>query len=770
MNIRLVALAGLIAVAPAALAQLGIARPDAPKQVPQAPLEVKPIGTTNRLVVKFKDDASVNVNPNGQVSAVGTHELTQFQQVTQNYGLSVSAFWKIDRSKLDALRAKAELHSGKPQPDLTRIVYIDVTNPDQIAQAKRDLAQLPDVQWVEWDYEIKPHSTSSSKPLAKEFGPALPAMMGGGTADFTAAQTWYSVMNGGYDVPNLHDRGQFILDNNLQRPEWPGGNGARGANVRVGVIDFAAWNEHEDLQPVNMEPGVPMLPPGIDPDIFGGYNHGAACLGIIGARDNGFGMTGIAPEAELWFFPSISFTGGRLPEAFVGAYTILERGDILSVSLGLGDRPLYFEALNATLMQIGESIGITTFISAGNDANDLTELAVPEVIDEAGSLPCVVVGAGFPEFRPDTPTGGGTSPFVPFSRLGFTNHHFNLDPAVDSVEALVHSQSWGIEVATLGYGDLFIPAGNDFSVFNRSYTSDFGGTSAACPLQAGIAAGVQGLAKMFYGAPLLPSQIRSLVAGDVFRQELTPSDIWVSHSPGPNDTPPGDGMAITVNDNVQIDPQTGAPFDDSEVIGGMTRVDNMLSTFFTSNWWSTETEVSHFGVITGTYISGGLVELGNVDGAGIIVGSQPSSPRKHPEVPPFPRAQYVVYGQMTDLGIEITPTTSNPQIFTFNIAYASGIRIGAPFGGLRGVEVYNWQTERWDFLAIDQLAGQGVTTGQAGVQVANGYLSPERKIYFRHWIMGYSFSANNRYFESLYDQFQFASTSGGPGGGGDDPS
>lgn len=763
MNIRLVALAGLIAAAPAALAQLQIERQDVARH---APLETKPVATTNRLIVKFKDDASLNVTRNGEINPVGNHDMTQFQNVTQNHQLSVKKFWNIDRSKLDALRQKAELASGEPQPDLTRIVYIDIGNPAMIAQAKRDLAQLPEVEWVDWDYEIKMHST---KPLAREFGPALPGMVGGGTPDLTANQTWYSIDNLGYDVQGLHDRGQFILDNNLQRPEWPGGNGTRGANVRVGVIDFAAWNMHEDLQPINMEPGVPMLPPGIDPEIFGGYNHGAACLGIIGARDNDFGMTGIVPEAELWFFPSISFTGARLPEAFVGAYTILERGDILSVSLGLGDRPLVYAALEATLMTIGESLGVTTFISAGNDANDLTDFALPAVVDDAGTLPCVVVGAGFPEFRADTPTGGGTSTFVPFSRLGFTNHHFNLDPAVDSLEALVHVQSWGIEVASLGYGDLFIPAGSDFDIFNRSYTAAFGGTSAACPLTAGVAASVQGLAKMFFGAPLLPSQIRSLVAGQSFRQELTISDIWVSHSPDPTDMPPGDGMAITVNDNVQIDPMTMQPFEESEVIGGHTRVDQLLSAFFTSDWFAAETELTDFRVISGSYISGGVVLCGNIDGSGIIVGSRYVSPRSQPTVPPFPEARYVVYGQVTDVGFEITPTTSNPIIFTFGIQYASGIANGAPFGGLRGVEVYNWATQRWDFLAVEQIGSGVVTVGTVDVNAAATYLSPDRKIFFRQWILGYTFSVNNQLFEALYDQFLFASTSGGAGGGADDP-
>lgn len=766
MNMKLVALVGLIAAGPAAAQGL----------MPQAPVVGKtvaqqPVMTTDRLVVKFRDDADIRVRANGMLESgqqpgAGPNAL---EGMAGNLGLSFEPYLKIDRSKIEALRQKVKQHTGKLGPDLGRIMYVTVGDPKRLAETRAALAQMPEIEWADWDWEIKSHSTTSARPLAAEMGPALPAgMIGGGggeTPDFTGAQTWYTIDNGGYDLADLHDRGQWILDNNLQVPEWPGGNGARGAQVRVGVIDFAAWVEHEDLAPVNMEPGVPMLPPGIDPDIFGGYNHGGACLGIIGARDNGFGMTGIAPECELWFFPSISFSGGRLAEAFIGAYTILEYGDILSVSLGLGDRPLYFADIHATLMAMGEAVGVTTFISAGNDSNDLTDLQLPAALEDATSLPCIVVGAGFPFFRPDTPTGGGTSVFVPFSRLGFTNFHLNNDAAVDSLEARVHVQSWGIEVPTLGYGDLFLPDGDDFSIFNRSYTAEFSGTSAACPLAAGVGACVQGLARMFFGTPLRPDQVRSVIAGNVFRQELTPNDVWVSHSPDPDDTPPGDGNPATVNDNVQIDPDTGGPIEESELIGGMTRIDNMLSNFFTGEWFSVDTEVKTFGVLAGTHVDGGVIRLGVQDGVGIRVSSQFVSPRHRPHVPPYPTPTYIFHGEGTDIGIEVIPTTSNDLMLTANVEFAAGTTGGAPFGGIRGLEVWNWSQSRWDFLSVEAVP-PGITPGGGGMGFAQEYFNVEtRQFLFRIWVYGYSFSRTNTIFETTYDYFNFGSTSGGLGGG-----
>lgn len=778
MNIRLVALASLIAVAPTAMAQQ-VPVVNHGGAVKQAPLETKPIATTNRLVVKFRDDASVRLEKNGQIAPVGEHDLTRFNATMQSYGASFKPYFKTDRAKIDALRQKALQASGKLFPDLNRVMYVNLSNPAMIAEAKRAFQQMPEVEWVEWDYEIKMHS---SKPLASQYLPALPGLGGSDTPDLTGSQDWYSQAAGGYDAAAFHSRGQFILDNNLQHQDWPGGNGGMGANVKVGVIDFGIWRNHEDLAPVNMEPGIPMLPPGIDPAIFAGYNHGTACMGILGARDNDFGMLGIAPEAELWFFPSVSFSAGRLPEAFIGAYQILGYGDILSVSLGLGDRPLYFAEPYATLMLIGNAVGVTTFISAGNESNNLTDFQPPESMEDG--IPCIVVGAGFPTWRPDgdgTGTTGGIyqGPFTPFGRLGFSNFFFENDVPVGTVERRIDLQAWGVEVASLGYGDLFLPAGSSFSRFNRSYTDVFSGTSAACPLIAGLAANVQGLAKMFYGTALTPADIRDILTGNTFRQEGTIVDLWVSHElPITDEDFPGDDDFSTVNDNVQVDPD-GLPYQESQIIGGHAVVagqlfgfpvgQNILEDFFTNPWFGVDTELVEYQILTGTYIRGSILNLGIADGVGIEVASKYVSPRSQPQVDPFPEARYVFYGQATDIGYLIVPTTDNDTIFTMNITYANGITSGAPFGGFRGTEVWNWDTGRWDFVAIESIPSGGSVGGAAQINAANQYFGPNDTVLFRQWIYGFTFTVNNQLFEGIYDQFVFGSTSGGVGGGADDP-
>src|SRR5439155_24398728 len=65
--------------------------------------------------------------------------------------------------------------------------------------------------------------------------------------------------------------------------------GGRGDGVRV--IDVEQnWNlGHEDLNPVFYSGGVPV----------GDRQHGTAVLGVLGAAENAYGMTGIAPRASI---------------------------------------------------------------------------------------------------------------------------------------------------------------------------------------------------------------------------------------------------------------------------------------------------------------------------------------------------------------------------------------------------------------------------------------------------------------------------------------
>ncbi|MHC5005159.1 MAG: S8 family serine peptidase, partial [Planctomycetota bacterium] len=270
-------------------------------------------------------------------------------------------------------------------------------------------------------------------------------------------------------------------------------NGARGRGIKVAVIEPSAYVNHEDLD-VNVEPGqTPWINPATDPQ------HGTAVLGIIGAmdQDDPLGMVGVAPDAELWFFPTFSLEDGfREQTAIANALLELGQGDVMNFSVGPtnnnDDGDCTFGLLtnsftNLTLINMGTGLGITSVIAAGDDCCSLDE-----VVGSTGGAWVV----------------GGCDPGRMFCRRPSSNHSaegedmgFVFPPDISA---------WGDVVATTGgNGDLWGSAAQP----ERQYTTSFDGTSAASPMVAGAIACLQGVARQFFGIPLQPGQIRSVRAG-----------------------------------------------------------------------------------------------------------------------------------------------------------------------------------------------------------------------------------------------------------------
>ena len=174
-----------------------------------------------------------------------------------------------------------------------------------------------------------------------------------------------AAINSGYRGGGLDLQGYEVLLTQLNiNPAQKG----RGQGVEVAVIEHSAYVNHEDLINVVVpEPNqtqVLVISPPLDP------NHGTAVLGVIGAERNNIGVTGIADGADLSFYPIVSREeGARLENAYTNALIALQEGDVINMSIGSGGgntvvaSPIMFD-----LVTTGTNAGITTVISAGNDA------------------------------------------------------------------------------------------------------------------------------------------------------------------------------------------------------------------------------------------------------------------------------------------------------------------------------------------------------------------------------------------------------------------
>jgi len=73
--------------------------------------------------------------------------------------------------------------------------------------------------------------------------------------------------------------------------------GPKGAGIKVAVIDTGIDYRHNDLK-ANYAGGIDIA--NNDPDPMDWHGHGTHCAGIIAADDDGTGIVGVAPDAQLY--------------------------------------------------------------------------------------------------------------------------------------------------------------------------------------------------------------------------------------------------------------------------------------------------------------------------------------------------------------------------------------------------------------------------------------------------------------------------------------
>jgi subtilisin family serine protease len=129
------------------------------------------------------------------------------------------------------------------------------------------------------------------------------------------------------------------------REVWPH---ARGANVNVAIFDTGIATNHPDLA-ANIAGGFNTLTLGTN--FFDDHGHGTHVAGTLAARDNGFGVVGVAPQARIWSIKVLGVDGtGTNEDVIVAADWVLARKKaiggnwIISMSIGSGQKSAPEEA------------------------------------------------------------------------------------------------------------------------------------------------------------------------------------------------------------------------------------------------------------------------------------------------------------------------------------------------------------------------------------------------------------------------------------------
>nr|MBS0037400.1 S8 family peptidase [Saprospiraceae bacterium] len=273
----------------------------------------------------------------------------------------------------------------------------------------------------------------------------------------------------------------------------------RGGGIKVVDIEYNFNPNHRDLPPIEIIGGLPYN--------RYGDNHGTAVMGQLGALDNGWGVTGMVPDATFYFHYSFNeFNFLDIGSAVVNSAMAIEEGDVILIEAqttgpyydpneggqyGLMPvewfKPWYDDIVFAVNM------GRIVVLAGGNGAQNLDEEIYAQnpfhtPFKEGHNSGAIIVGAGA---APGSFNGSRNAR----SRLPFSNYGSRVD-----------LQGWGERIYTTGYGSAYNNGDRDLF-----FTKRFGGTSGASPMVTSAVALVQSAVKNFRDTILSGAEISELL-------------------------------------------------------------------------------------------------------------------------------------------------------------------------------------------------------------------------------------------------------------------
>jgi len=430
---------------------------------PQGPLPAE-VGRhqspDQRLVVKFHDGLLARAE-RGELH-FKADEKTHVMHILwieglRKMGVQFEPLIQLPEEKLWFLELRAELSSGARQPDLASMMVVQA-DAHWLPLVACELLASELVQWVEFEM-ITPPPPRWDDPC-HDIPPTTP--------NYTQLQ--------GYRGPNPGMNMSAF---------WQLGH-AKGEGVRVADCEYGYNGDHEDLCGIIPEPGQTIHPNVISNNW---HEHGTAVMGELVGGENNYGVTGLVPDAEAYFFTEWSVEQGlRRATCIANAISAMDAGDVvlLEMQTSILGGQLYGPAeLNQsvwTIVKNGVDAGVIVVGAAGNGNQNLDGPDY-QAYRNRGDSGAIIVGAG--------------SANIAHNKLSFS-----------TFGSRVNVQGWGQSVFTTGYGG-YAQIGGDF---NQRYTSTFSGTSSASPFVAAACVALQSYAVANIGRRLSPSEMRQVLS------------------------------------------------------------------------------------------------------------------------------------------------------------------------------------------------------------------------------------------------------------------
>ncbi|MBI3841797.1 MAG: S8 family serine peptidase [Thaumarchaeota archaeon] len=207
-------------------------------------------------------------------------------------------------------------------------------------------------------------------------------------------------------------------------------------NVNVAIIDTGIDLKHPDLNAVNAKTCVPGTRSANDDN-----GHGTHVAGIVGAKDNGIGVVGVAPGATLYAVKVLDKRGsGFTSWVICGIDWVTANAstfDITVANMSLGGSGsddgncglINQDAMHQAICNSVNS-GVVYTVAAGNSSVDASN-QVPAAYDEVITVSAIVDTDGI-----CGAAGGGTSYGSDDSFASFSNYGADVDFAAPGVNIL----------------------------------------------------------------------------------------------------------------------------------------------------------------------------------------------------------------------------------------------------------------------------------------------------------------------------------------------
>lgn len=423
------------------------------------------------IVVKFRENTGIRLRngilnrfkdsplPPGLSKKGIDSDASRVQALANANGRGLNrTFEGLTEEALDSLKENGEALSGQSLEDLNLYHTIKFSKNKKYKQIEKLILQLNKLKSVEIAYaqpkpELATHLT---------------------TPDYVGNQGYKDASTNGINA------------------NWAAGQpGGKGTGVNIIDIEGAWRTTHEDLPTLFYDSGNH-----INDLLF--RDHGTAVLGVIGAVDNGFGVTGIVPDANLGV-QSHNGSASDISNHITLAANQVGSGGIVLLEVhypGPADAtpctcnhsqcnflPAEYWQANFAAIQTVTANGVHVVEAAGNGSVNLDDTAYNGSFNRnSRDSGAIMVGASLSTQR---------------APACFTNFGGRVD---------VHG--WGENVMTTGYGYTFNGGhGNE----DQYYWNSFGGTSSASPIVVGAVASVQGIATASGLSPITPAEMRSLL-------------------------------------------------------------------------------------------------------------------------------------------------------------------------------------------------------------------------------------------------------------------